>query len=101
MSLSANDSHKGDALLSLWSGGSRGFDACGTIAGSSYQARAVVQQSEADRFESLADASKIARDKFTEEASDARQMFQKVTDFVKETNEVRNATLQAIASFKA
>ena len=77
MSLTANDSHKGDALLSLWSGGSKGFHACGTIAGSSYQARAVVQQSEADRFESLADASRVARDKFSEEASDARQCSRK------------------------
>src|SRR5258708_926211 len=101
MSLKADDSHKGDALLSLWSGGGKGFDAGGMIIGNGCQADAVDHQSQADLLESRAEANKIARDKFAEEASDARQMFQKVMEFVKEMNEVRNSTMQAVASFKA
>src|SRR5262249_32548011 len=101
MSLDASDSHKGDALLSLWSGGGKGFDAGGTILGNSYQADAVEHQSQADLLESRADGSRIARDKFVDEANDARQMFQKALEFVEEINQVRNATLQTVASFKA
>jgi len=101
MSLKAADSHKGDALLSLWSGGGKGFDAGGTIIGNGFQADAVGHQSQADLLESRIEASRIARDKLADEASDARQMVQKVMEFVKEMNEVRNATLQSVASFKA
>jgi hypothetical protein len=101
LSLNADDPHKGDALLSLWSGGGKGFDAGGTIVGNGYQADAMAHQSEADLLESRVEASRVSRDKFAEEANDARQMVQKVMDFVKEMNEVRNATLQTVASFKA
>jgi hypothetical protein len=101
LSLNACDAHHGDAVLSLWSGGGKGFDAGGTIIGNGYQADAVDHQSQADLLDSRVEASKVARDKFAEEASDARQMFQKTLEFVKEINEVRNATLQAVASFKA
>jgi hypothetical protein len=100
-SLGASDPHKGDALLSLWSAGGKGFDATGTILGNQYQGAAQDDQAEADLAESRMDACRIARDKFGEEANDARQMFQKVMEFVKEMNEIRNATLQTVASFKA
>jgi hypothetical protein len=101
MSLNAGDSHRGDALLSLWSGGGKAFDASGTILGNNYQANAMDYQSQADLLESRAEGTKIARDRLVEEANDARQMFQKVLEFVKEMNEVRNATLQTVATFKA
>jgi hypothetical protein len=101
LSLSADDPHDGETLASLCSGGGKGFDAAGTIQGSDFAAAAVEHQAQADRHDSLAEAKKVARDKFAEEASDARQMIQKVMDFVKEMNEVRNATLQTVASFKA
>jgi hypothetical protein len=100
-SLNEKDPRVGDALASRWSAGGKGFDALGTILGSGYAAAAVEHQSQADLHDSLAEAKKVARDKFAEEASDARQMIQKVMDFVKEMNEVRNATLQTVASFKA
>jgi len=101
MSLGASDSRKGDALLSLWSAGGKGFDAGGMIMGNGRQADAVDHQAQADRLESRGEASKIARDKFADEARDVQQMFEKVMQFVKELNDVRNATLQAVASFKA
>jgi hypothetical protein len=101
LNLSADDPHEGEAVASLFSAGGKGFDALGGILGSGYAAAAVEHQSQADLHDSLAEAKKVARDKFAEEASDARQMVQKVLEFVKEMNEVRNATLQTVASFKA
>ena len=95
------DSKTADAYLSIWSGGGNAFDAGGNIIGSGYQANAVERQSEADLHESRGEASKVVRDKFNEEANDARQMATKMLDFVKEINETRNATLQIAASLKA
>jgi hypothetical protein len=92
---------KADAWVSLFSGGGKGFEATGTILGNCYQADAVDDQANADLLDSQAEASKVAREKFAEEANAARQMFEKVLEFVKEVNEVRSATLQAVASFKA
>jgi len=100
-SLNENDPHVGEALSNRWSAGGKGFDATGNILGSGYAAAAVEHQAEADLHDSRADAKKVARDKFAEEANDARQMLQKVMDFVKKMNEVQNSTLQPIASFKA
>jgi len=95
------DPKTADAYLSIWSGGGKAFDAGGNIIGSGYQANAVERQSEADLHESRGEASKVVRDKFTEEANDARQMATKMLEFVKEMNETRNATLQIAASLKA
>jgi hypothetical protein len=100
-SLREKEPHKAQALLSLWSEGGKGFEAGGMIIGNDHQADAVNHQAQADLLESRAEASRVARDKFEEEASDARQMLHKIMEFVKEMNEVRNATLQAVASFKA
>jgi len=101
LSLKSSDPHQGDALLSLSSGGGKGLEAGGMIMGNGHQAEALDHQSNADRHEARAEASKVARDRFEAEASDAGRMFQKVMEFVKEMNEVRNATLQGVASFKA
>jgi hypothetical protein len=84
----------------LGSGGGKGFDAAGTIAGSKYQANQVDAQSDADFHASVADAHKIQRDKLNERVDDAKRMLEKVLEFVKEMNGTRNATLQTAASFK-
>ncbi|HYQ42903.1 MAG TPA: hypothetical protein VER11_13075 [Polyangiaceae bacterium] len=71
------------------------FEGAGGIVGSRYDGNATDREANAAAHESLGEAARAARDEATNQANDAKQSAEKLTEALKEITAARNATVQA------